>query len=268
MPGATKTRRPDGRLELTVSQSWLNDALSCPELARKLLEGEVEGTTGPEAELGIAVHEGVALLLQGGTLPDAYDLVTSHASKIKVPSDHKWKNVTIKDLALDCLDTWDRGMKDKGIRSQIIGDIVGVEKQFTATVHDDDRFVINVQGTIDLVTTAGLWDWKFSAKKWQQWEVQRYNLQSTMYTLATYGIPEKPVSFKFGVVNPDNLQTQVVEVTRSASHVTALLDQIQSIAVLVAADLPRWPLAGQDWRCSKKWCPAWTVCRGAHGLDW
>lgn len=268
MPGATRTTLPDGRMQLTVSQSWLNDALSCPELARKLLEGEVEGTTGPEAELGISVHEGVAHLLQGGTLPDAYQLVKDLASKVKVGPDHKWKNVKVSDLALDCLDAWDRGIKDKGVRSQIIGDVVHVEHQFTRNVWDSDEFVINVQGTIDLVTTHGLWDWKFSAKKWQQWEVQRYNLQSAMYTLAMFGIPDKPVSFKFGVVNPDNLQTQVVEVTRDAGHVKALLDQIHSFAVLAAANLPRWPLAGQDWRCSKKWCPAWDGCRGGHGLDW
>lgn len=272
MPGASVARLEDGRMELTVSQSWINTFLSCPELARRELEGEVAETFTPEAQFGTALHAGVEALLNGRPRSEAQAVIREELRPIKVPQEgHKWSKVHLPDLAFDCLDAWERGVVkgDKGLRPRIAGRVHGIEYKFKMPVYDKE-FRIVIQGTTDLVTTDGLYDWKFSARRWQQWEVQRYNIQSTMYVLGVYGRLKEGVKipFRFGVVNPDNFRTEIVEVYRSSAHILALLDQLHSIAVMVEAGLPRWPLAGTDWRCSKKWCPVWESCRGAHGLDY
>lgn len=268
MPGASRTIGDDGRMHIVLSQSWLNTFMGCPELARLQMEGLLPEQHSPESLLGIAVHAGIEALLTDST--DAHSIVAEQASQIVTPVGHKWAAVNVTDLALDCLDAWSVGVHDKGLRSQIKGDIIGIEHQFHQMVVETDKFTVALQGTSDLVTTAGLWDWKCSAKKWQQWETQRYNLQSTAYVLGLYGLPSDSdvYSFKFGVINPDNLRTSIVEVTRTRAHVVALVDQIHSIGTMIAANLERWPIVGQDWRCSSKWCPAWNQCRGGHGLDW
>lgn len=272
MPGAQRTVLDDGRIEITVSQSWLNTFMSCPELARQEMVGVIPEKHSPESLLGIAVHAGIEALLTGHDYHVAQEIVTAHTETITVPTDHKWSKVKINDLGLDCLDVWATGVKkdDPGLRSQIKGDIIGVEQRFSRPVVETDKFTVTLQGTTDLVTSQGLWDWKCSAKKWQAWETQRYNIQSAAYVLGLYGVPSASdrFMFRFGIINPDALRTSVVEVSRTKAHIDALVDQIHSIGVMVAADLERWPLVGQDWRCSSKWCPAWNQCRGGHGLSW
>ena len=247
--------------------------MSCPELARAEMAGLVPDTKTPESALGTAVHAGIESLLNGHGTTHAYEAAQETLQGLMPPipaTGHKWSKVNVHDLALDCIDAWDSGVKDAGLRKQIVGDVLGVEHQFDTVVLDTDQFVVRLRGTTDLVTSTHLWDWKTSARKWQQWEEQRYNLQASCYVLGVRGLPDKGevLPFRFGVINPDTLFTQVVEITRSRAHILALVDQIHSIAVMIHADLPRWPLAGKDWKCSKKWCPLWNECRGAHGLDW
>ena len=271
MPGATRTILGDGRTAIVLSQSWLNTFMGCPELARLEMEGVLPEKHSPESLLGIAVHAGIESLLNGADYRIAQRAVTTLTADIQIPSDHKWRNTDVINRALDCLDAWNTGIHDSGLRSQIKGDIIAIEQAFQLPIIEDDKFVVFLKGTSDLVTSQGLWDWKCSAKKWQQWETQRYNLQSTAYVLGLYGTAitaSDQFVFKFGIINPDTFRTSVVEVTRTKAHVDALMDQIHSIAVMITANLARWPIVGQDWRCSSKWCPAWNQCRGGHGLDW
>lgn len=271
MPGANLTRLEDGRQAIVLSQSWLNTFLGCPEQARLEMIGATSPKDSPESLLGIAMHAGIEVLAAGGQLSMAQRAAQTLAADIEPGPGHKWVNVNPSDLVLDCLDAWNTGIHDEGIRSRITGDVIAVEHQFQRVVIDDPNVVVVLKGTVDLVTSDGLWDWKCSAKKWTQWETDRYNLQSTAYTLGLYGdtiTADDRYMFRFGVVNPDTLRTSVVEVVRTKAHVDALIEQIHSIATLVAAGLDRWPIVGQDWRCSSKWCPAWTQCRGAHGLHW
>jgi len=43
-----------------------------------------------------------------------------------------------------------------------------------------------------------------------------------------------------------------------------LVPMCNSIADLIEARLPSWPMRYDGWKCSDDWCPNWAACRGKH----
>ena len=284
MPGAS-IAVVDGKTHLSISQSWLNTYIDCPEAARQILLQTYPESTTPEAYLGTTLHAAIDLFISKGIDPTEY--IESKLKGYKLPGlnakgePHKWDNSrsdtahwTVLDLALDCWDHWldHLWIAGAGIGGRGPGN---PEFSFERVVYEDDEVRVTLIGQIDyhLKNRLEMWDWKFSARRWEPWEVQRYDIQSACYTVGLHGL-EIPgeVSFNFGVTNPDNLsKSRVVSITRDQRHVDTLIeDTIAPLARLIKRQplTEKWPALSTSWKCSPKWCEHFDACRGRHGLTW
>lgn len=276
MPGASR-ETIDGVDVITVSQSWLSTFISCPEQARRLLTGELGEHSTPESELGTVNHAGIEMLVKGATMQEAETFVLDTLNRYSLPPGHKWdtsksktgNHWSIADLAVDCLWQWHDRFWVAGPKLSQIPNLRS-EHHFVTTLFEDELGRVELRGCVDLHAGLALFDNKFSARKWNQWEVDRYDIQSVAYSIGLLGTKlPAPITFKFVVVNPDKFaESQVVAVQRNQSHVDAFLDMVRGVVQIIRADLPKWPATGHDWKCSPKWCGAWDACKGSHGLSW
>lgn len=295
MPGADLLVDDDGRKTVVLSQSWLGTYIACPEQARQILTGEIPESSTPEADLGISVHEAIEKFITTGDLEYGHGHLKSLLSGYKVPDGHKWDTSksqvadwNILDLAQDCLDEWHARYWVAGPKLREIL-LPKSEARFERVVYSScprcpsgicsahrtpvPAFDIKLRGTVDFHSGANLWDWKFSARKWQQWETERYDIQSTLYTMGLFGVvlPFPEIKFNFAVVNPDGFaKSQIVTITRTQGHIDAMIDDVLVPVAhqIMSGTDHKWPALGHDWKCGEKWCGAWATCKGRHGLAW
>jgi hypothetical protein len=267
--------REDG--SVWFRQSWLDTALRCGERGRQaIVRPEWDQATSDSAAIGTAAHAGIEAVLNHEINPkDIGDYAANAAVELTRTETINWtKYTTPGELAAHasrCAEVW----RSDIYPSVPLGGRAEVEFEVPLFTRPDGR-VVGLKGMIDYIPpTSGLWDWKTAARAYNR-DKQRFAIQPTVYAAALiYGglgsQTEWPVRFTYGVMirGEKNAKAQILEVQRSASHVGWLTDHLNTFVTMaekLGLDTP-WPRDDDHFLCSQKWCPWWSVCKGARLTD-
>jgi hypothetical protein len=267
----------DEQQRVYVRQSWLGDALICMERGR-LAEVKPDFRHGSDATImGTSVHHAIEQVLSGSGDPDVIEEYAVHKLGELMVSE-KWKQTNIKsEDMVPHTAAMARSWVDQ------IAPIVNfggrIEANFavptgrSVQVDTDRVYELWFSGTMDYVDPDGtLWDWKTAARKYSQGEKQKQSIQASVYAYAAanLGWSKWDVSFNFGVMTRSaKSQGQIVPVQRTKAHGEWIVEQATSVvvsALRMGHDLS-WPKNDQHFLCSDKWCPWWSICKGAHVSD-
>jgi len=215
--------------------------------------------------LGTAVHAGIASILEGtgnGTTV-AHEKLNELLAEPFMRT--RYSDEELHDHARELMSEWERDVAPH------VGEVVAVEKEFSFLLGEmDDEKIGHVRifgkGTIDLVTTTDVWDWKTSGRKYNAREKQSQAVQPTMYSAAAVamGWLEYPVTFKYGVMVRGG-KAQILPVHRNESHAEWLRNIVSPLvrtAVLLGTDTS-WTKNDTHYLCSATWCPWWSICKGS-----
>lgn len=260
---------------VSVRQSWLNDAMLCPERARLKVNLPDWDSPSDATTLGTAVHTAIEHVLNYEASPN--DMAFIMAEDIKQMSEtkpFKWTSMKTIDQMIDygvhMTEAWARDIYPEVERG---GE---VERSFTVFLnefeHTDGKPVkVFLNGTMDYVTPSGVvWDWKTSARKYSQAEKQKMAIQASVYAYAVKNLflaPDWPVQFKYGVMTRStNSVGQIVPIVRTEAHGEWLRSQVTNIVRngMRAGFEDPWLANDQNYLCSQRWCPFWSICKGAH----
>lgn len=259
---------PDGRIHVVISQSWLNTFAACPEQARAtLFDGRRQESENIDALFGKAFHAMVEARISG--VPRLAALNQAHAvhapAGVGSTPEHMANPDQRQALLGKLLDLWEKELSHV---NWAIAD--GVEVSAQRPAYEDDNIVVELHGTADVLLPKDILDWKTTSRKWLGWEVERYNLQSTVYSF----IHQRPRT-TFCVLDTRKITYQEFPVIRTEGHIASLLDDtIAPVAGLIQATVAskgrttRWPATGHDWHCSPWRCANWGFCKGSHGITW
>ncbi len=263
----------DGSVDVYVRQSWIKDAVACNERGRQaIVRPEWSEIANELTAFGTAVHAGAAatLLDPEQTMHAGLEAMTEEWERlldgpIKFV---KHQPAELEPLLHKAFDDWYHSIRPAAITGC---DIISVEQPFEFLFDTfwigDMEVRVHGKGTADLVTTTGVWDWKTSARKYNQREKQQQDVQSTMYAsaAAALGHAEFPVTFKFGVMIRGG-GAQIVPVHRTTAHVAWLKAIVRGLvrqAILLGTEEP-WSVNDTHYLCNETWCPWYSVCRGAY----
>lgn len=261
-----------------VRQSWLGDALMCPERARLTALYPEERRENDSAMMGTAVHAGIEAVLRGEI--EARDIAerSVHAFRSKekeLLAEGKSVNITNTDPK-----NWDKhiaSMAEAWARDIMphVPEGGECEYKFEAKVAEVEnsmwQYELWFEGTMDYMHHDGIWDWKTAARKYYEAEKQSQNIQSSVYAAAAtrMGLCDYTVNFNFGVMIRNASSTgQIVHVTRTQEHDNWITTQTTSLVnsiLLAQGHLPteRWLMNDQHHLCSQRWCPVWSKCKGS-----
>lgn len=262
-----------------VRQSWLGDALMCPERARLTALHPETRKENDSAMMGTAVHAGIEGVLRGEINPSdiaEYSVNAFRKAETQLLIQAKKINITNTDPK-----NWNKhiaSMADAWVRDIMPSVPEGgdCEWKFETKVAgvDNELFEYELwfEGTMDYFHPQGIWDWKTAARKYYQAEKQTQNVQSAVYaqSATTLGLMDYPVSFNFGVMIRNASSTgQIVQVTRTQEHGQWIIDQTIALVnnlLTVQAKMPstRWIVNDQHHLCSQRWCPVWLMCKGSY----
>ena len=130
-----------------------------------------------------------------------------------------------------------------------------------------------ITGTSDYVVPPYIYDWKTASRRFDQRVKQRTTIQPTVYATAAvhgaFGAPlEWPVRFTYGVMvrGRETATTQLIDVQRTHAHEEWLKDQLLTYLNMLTVFGPKapWPHDEDHYLCSEKWCPVWSMCKGAR----
>lgn len=268
--------RFDPTLErIYVRQSWLGDALICPQRSKYAISMPTMRRGSDATAIGTAVHAGIEQYLTGelGDL-DAFQETVHLTVASELEKDIKLTGLTDDPEHLRaCLDSMTQGWWDN-IRPLVpMGGMVEHKFMAPLDVHASNGYGIWLEGTIDYVGPDGsLWDWKTSSRTYYGKEKQKQSHQATAYITAcrTLGLipnDDTPSVFRFGVmVRQPTPKTQVITVSRGKDQVHWFRRQVTSVVntAVQSWGMPDWPMNDQHNLCSSKWCDYWSVCKGAH----
>lgn len=258
-----------------VRQSWLGDALICPQRARYAL-GLPSMRRGSDATaIGTAVHAGIEQYLGG----HVSDLDTFLGNILAYVSQEMDKDIKRTEISEDP-EKMERCVTAMGtawwtdIRPVVpMGGKIEHKFEAPTGMTASDGSEIWFEGTIDYVAPDGtLWDWKTSSRTYFGKEKQSQAHQPTVYVAASRRlglIPDtpEPSLFRFGVmVRQVTPKSQIVTVQRGPEHIEWLTRQTRSVVdtALRSWGQPDWMMNDQHNLCSPKWCDYWTVCKGVH----
>ena len=268
--------REDGRWEHKLRQSWFKTLDHCPELARRDRIGDLPAHETDAANLGTACHDAIEMCLHDlmayGTpmhLSDMQEAAQQAFSGYMRLPGFRFVKSTEKTTRLHidwCLSAWHA-------RVLPTCEPLAVEIPFNLVLHEDDKRVIKLKGTMDyLDARVGMVDWKTSGDPYSRdkWKYERYDVQSTIYTWAAHELGHLPDAdvypFTFVVMVKGKPIAQAIDsvtVQRTEAHWTWLNRKALSVARKIEAGTDEaWELGDSDWWCSPKWCPAWDSCRG------
>lgn len=273
-----KVEITDDAVLVFVRQSWLNDAMLCPERSR-LAVTLPDWRSGSDATiLGTAVHTGIEKVLNNETgVNGMKDYFMQHLDELYDAGGWKWTSMGTKQE----MQNYGIAMCDAWVNDILPSVETGgqVEKNFTVHLgeygtHEGKPVHIFLNGTIDYVSPSGVvWDWKTAARKYSQSEKQKQSIQASVYCKAVYELnlaPEYPVRFNYGVMTRShNSIGQIVPVIRTEAHSRWLEAQVVNLtkyALAYGFESP-WLANDQNNLCSQKWCSYWSVCKGAHLSD-
>jgi hypothetical protein len=272
--------------KIFVRQSWLNDALMCPERARLTELHPEMRRENDSALMGTAVHAGIEQVLNNG-LPasDIGEFCVGWFRSKKAELEAEGRGVTITNTDPKNWNTHISSMANAWVKdilpfvpaggqteAQFCVAVARIENSlFESLLHPSGSYELFFEGTADYVHASGIWDWKTAARKYYEAEKQSQNIQSAVYATAftKLGVVDYAVNFNFGVMIRNASSTgQIVNVTRTERHADWIVNQATSLvnSVLLARRyLPnqRQIMNDQHHLCSERWCPVWSKCKGS-----
>ena len=268
-----------GVTKVFVRQSWLGDALMCPERARLTALHPETRKENDSAMMGTAVHAGIEQVLNSEIQPEDigdYSVNAFFEREKALNAEGKKINITNTDPK-----NWAKHINS--MANAWVNDIMphvplgGIsEYKFATKVANVDNelfeYELWFEGTMDYFHPKGIWDWKTAARKYYQAEKQTQNVQSAVYAEASHvlGMIEYPVEFNFGVMIRNASSTgQIVSIIRTPEHGQWIIDQTIALVnnlLTVQAKMPssRWIVNDQHYLCSQRWCPVWSMCKGSY----
>jgi hypothetical protein len=263
--------------QLFVRQSWLGDTLICPRRGKYSITLPQMRRGSSETALGTGFHTAIETILRDGP-QDGYvegiDLTLilnainngvrsyRHEMGLNVMVTQDWDDETVYALLESMVYSWAADISPHVPRG---GEI---EKKFQFPLNE---FAINgysifMEGTADYVAPDGtLWDWKTAKRKYSAREKQLQSVQASMYTMMLAQTqPADEYLFNFGVViRSEKSSGHITTVRRTPNHHGWLARQTVGAvnAMFSAGDLF---MNDNHFLCSEKWCPWYSVCRGAH----
>lgn len=258
--------RVDGN-RIYFRQSWVNEYFICPERARQTALCEPTDETNEAAALGTAMHAGIEAAMDGrADSPDAvFEIARFTLDSMYSLGLFVYDDLTPKK-AHDYLRLWSQQLRTVSEFRELYDDAGKMTEQ-SFCVHVDTRAdgtEMWWEGTVDVVGSLYLVDWKTSGRQYQAWEKQRWAIQPTMYAHAAerMGWLHYPVDFRYVVFDKGAKPPQVVQVQRGPEHAKFLTAQLW---LVYDQDWKRpWPLNDQHALCSPKWCPHWEECKGLY----
>lgn len=278
--------RIDSEDRIYIRQSWLGDALLCPERARLIEQNPDLKRYNDSAAMGTAVHSAIEQVLNntcttadiGEAAVEAFRIIRSEeiattGNDIRITNTdpakwnthifsmaEAWRNDIYPDLPL--------GGKTEFQFAVQVGEI----ERYLPTDNGDTHHELWFEGTMDYITKDAIYDWKTAARKYSQYEKQNQNVQSSVYCKAAVnlGLCEWPVSFNFGVMQRNASSTgQVVTVERTRGHGKWIVEQATNMANMVLAmqtvsPSTPWVTNDQHFLCSLRWCPVYQLCKGRY----
>lgn len=254
-----------GGWEVRVRQSWVNDATMCNERGRQAIVRPEWSRPNDATILGTAVHAGIASVLMGDADGNAVAHQTLNELLAEPFMRTKYTDEELHDHIIELMSEWKRNI------APLIDDVVAVEKEFEFVLDEfDDLQLGHIRvigtGTIDLVTSTSLWDWKTAGRKYSPKEKQSQAVQPTMYTAAAVALGwlEYPATFNYGVLVRGG-KAQVLPVFRNESHTEWLRDMVRPLVMTrlsLGIDTP-WTKNDTHYLCSETWCSWWSVCKGS-----
>lgn len=261
-----RVEQTDNGLNVYVRQSWIGDAMMCPERGRQGIIRSDWSMPNDATILGTAVHAGIAHILNGGSGGTTIGHETLNELLSEPFMRTKYSDEELHDHVRELIAEWERN-----IAHEVKG-VVAVEKEFEFLLDEFHEPSINQnvkvygKGTIDLVTETEVWDWKTAGRKYNAREKQSQAVQPTMYASAAVamGWLEFPVTFKYGVMVRSG-KAQIVSVHRNESHTEWLREIVRPFVrstILLGTD-SSWPKNDTHYLCSETWCSWWSICKGS-----
>lgn len=270
--------RIDGN-RIYVRQSWLGDALMCPERARLSALHPETRKENDSAMMGTACHAGIEAVLRGEIIPSdiaEYSVNAFRKAETQLLIQAKRINITNTDPS-----KWNShiaSMADAWVRDIMPSVPEGGETEFKfetkvgAIANELFEYELWYEGTMDYFHRAGIWDWKTAARKYYEAEKQTQNIQSSIYAEAAFQMDliDYPVDFNFGVMIRNASSTgQIVRIKRRFEHGQWIINQTKAIVTSILTMqkyLPseRWLVNDQHFLCSDRWCPVWSMCKGSY----
>jgi len=258
-----------------VRQSWLKDVLLCPERARLTHVKPEFKVVNDSAAIGTAVHAGIeAVLRQDVSVSDASQISLAKFRQLESePSGINHTNINPDHWHGHVVSLTHAWLTDIYPKVPLGG---AVEHQFTVPTGESvNGYELWFEGTMDYLHKDGIWDWKTASRKYSLLEKQTQDVQSSIYSFAGHklGFTSEKSVFNFGVmVRANTAFGQIVSVSRSKAHGDFVVKQAMSAVAYAFAmtnntGVPtdeRWLINDQHYLCSQRWCPWWSVCKGAH----
>jgi len=265
--------------KIFIRQSWLGDALMCPERARLSALHPETRKENDSAMMGTAVHAGIEAVLKEELDPQYIGEHSVEAFRMREQELHalgKSINITNTDPK-----NWDKHINSmaeawvRDIYPQVPrGGITEFkfETKVGAIANELFEYELWFEGTMDYFHPQGIWDWKTAARKYYEAEKQTQNIQSAIYaeSAVTLGMMNYDVDFTFGVMIRNASSTgQILTVNRTASHGQWIINQTKSLVntlLTMQKNLPqeKWLVNDQHYLCSQRWCPVWSMCKGSY----
>ena len=270
------TTRDDGRYEHVFHQSWLNEFMECPEMARLDMLGLYPQPESSAMARGTALHTAAeCVLLHNMPYKEALAQGQLHFRELSETEGFVWdkpktRATAIKHIAAG-FSSWYVHIYPR------LGAARWIEHGFDFVLYENEQRVVRIAGWVDYAEVpAGIKDWKLTGNQdkykagygGEGWKLKRWGIQPTFYAAAAYheGLFAKTdeVPFEYVALNPLGRTPQVLQAPRTWNHVEWLKEQLESVCLLIESHLPVWPLRDQQALCSPVWCPAWDACKGKH----
>ena len=258
-----------------VRQSWLGEALICPQRSRYGLALPSMRRGSDATAIGTGVHAGIEGYLRGDiTDLDSFVGNIRTTVALELEKDIRRTEISANPEKMDaCVGAMAVAWWDD-IRPHVpLGGLI--EHKFQSStgktaVNGDE---IWFEGTMDYVAPDGvIWDWKTASRAYSAREKHLQSHQATVYVDACRSLglvpdTEEPTDFRFGVmVRQEKPKSQIVVVQRGQNHIGYLRRQALSVVNMAvqAWGTEDWMMNDQHFLCSSKWCDYWHLCKGAH----
>lgn len=254
-----------------VRQSWLNDMLICTERAR-LAKVMPNMRVGSDVTLmGTAVHYAIEQAINTEMQGHDADAMTQVAVEkfTELQATERWKETNIDPEKYEVfIQSMCKSWHDDIAPTLTFGG--KVEYQFAYPLGVEVQgWSVWCEGTIDYVDPNGVvYDWKTANRPYNARDKQSTAVQPTVYAgaVAAMGWSEYPVDFRYGVMlRQEKPKSQILKVTRTESHLRWLRHAVRPLiemSIAIGED-KLWVMNDTGALCSERWCPYWSVCKGA-----
>ena len=254
-----------------VRQSWLNDLIICPERARlKLVRPDLSGPSDATI-MGTALHYGIEQVLAGANPAVLGTIALEHWEELKTQP-YKVTNLD-PDKSVGQILGMAEAFVDGILPTVQLGGEVEYKFKYPMGITVDD-WEVWCEGTMDYLQPDGtIWDWKTASRTYYAKEKQSQSIQATVYCSAMVyeGKTAYPADFRYGVmVRQEKPKPQIVYMERTAEHESWLKHMVRPAiqqATRIGVTESNWLMNDTTALCSDKWCPYWSMCKGAHISD-